>query len=95
MIRILLTGLLVSLASVSAQTPEQFKQMAVQRTAELGQCHAELGPLQQLSAQVLAGRLLTLESLRQQVEAANPGQTLNDKLVIVAKPAAPKPLPMP
>ena len=60
------------------QTPPDYKLLAAQRTDDLGRCHAELGPLQQLSAQVLAGRLVSIEGFKAAFEKANPGKTLSE-----------------
>ena len=68
-------------------TTETYRQLAVQRTLELGQCHAELGPLQQLAAQVIAGTVMSTEQFRQQVEKANPGKTLTEAFVITERAA--------
>jgi hypothetical protein len=72
--------------AVSAQAPgptdaQVFVQQLAQAQSKLGACNAELGPLQQLSAQVLTGELQSpaamLPKVRAAFEAANPGSTLN------------------
>jgi len=78
--------LFVSLASVSAQTPDQLKQVAAQRLDALGQCNAEKGQLQLIGAQVEAGVLMARDQWKAAFEAANPGKTLNEKGVVTEKP---------
>lgn len=58
------------------------RQLLAARTLALGQCNAELGPLQQLQAQVIAGQIVSLEQVRQQIEKANPGKTITATFLI-------------
>lgn len=79
---------------VSAQgrpaSTQSVQQALAQKVAALGACNAELGPLQQLSARVLAGELVTVAQAVQQVRAAfekaNPGQTVDDSWKVTDKP---------
>jgi len=86
--RTFLLLLLVLGSSASAQTPEQYKAVASQRLEALGACNTERGQLQRLGAQVEAGMLLSAEQWKARIEAANPGKTLNEKLVLVDKDKA-------
>lgn len=64
-----------------AYTADQMRQALAQRTQALGQCNAELGPLQQLQAQVISGQVADvkamLERFRELYEKANPGETVD------------------
>jgi len=72
---------------VVAQAPDATEAALTQQLADqrsrLGACNAELGPLQQLHAQVIAGQVRpvadTQAAIVATVEAANPGQTLDLK----------------
>lgn len=77
---------MVMMAPSYAQSPQQnpitvlTQQLADQRN-KLGLCHAELGALEQLQAQVIAGQIQPVEDILKAVvtrfEEANKGKTLN------------------
>lgn len=68
-------------ATAQAPSPDDLIKQVAQERLRLGACNAELGVLQQLSAQVIAGQVqavtTTLEQLRARFEAANPGETID------------------
>ncbi len=65
-----------------APKPPDLTQLLVQRTNQLGVCNSELGQLQQLQAAVIAGQLVSPQSVKETFEKANPGKTLGTDLKI-------------
>lgn len=76
-------GVVAGMQAPTAPTAgDPYRQLAAQRTMDLGQCNAALGPLQQLSAQVMTGAVQSVDQFRQRFEAANPGKTLTEKFEV-------------
>jgi len=91
-------GLLVAilapavLLASSAQVDQTgaLRQALGQKIAALGTCNAELGQLQQMSAQVLTGQLVPVTQIVAAFEQANPGKTLSKDWKAIDAPVTPE-----
>jgi hypothetical protein len=92
--RLMLVLVLLLAAAVSAQEKPVQKdgltQALAQQTDKLGECNAQLGPLQKLQAAFIGGQLVepakAQADFKAKFEAANPGKTLDDAFKAIDAP---------